>query len=547
MIDKNNNTETPVYRIAPVRTIRELVEHGKNKGGDKNCLYKGKNNDEPLSFDELIRDLGTFILSLAKGQQNIALIGENSTEWIISCLAIMCSDNVAVPLDKDLGDDELIAMVRKCECQLLFYSKDNEEFVTKLKDAEPSIRTFLLSNIYDLVNIGADLINEGFDVYEKKIPAPDDLAAIIFTSGTSGDKKGVMLTHENLASDARFACESVMASNTLILLPLHHSFSWSAAMLPMFLYVVDAHVSPNMRRILKDLQRFKPQNISVVPMVAEMLYNGILNNVRKTGKENKLKLGLLFSRFLMKLGIDRRRAIFKEIHENLGGKLELLICGGAPLDTDVQRGLYDLGIDVVCGYGITECAPIAAVEHNGQHKFGSVGLPMGCNEIKIVDPDENGVGDILIRGINVMKGYYKDEEATREAFDGEWFKTGDYGRIDKDGYLFIVGRKKNLIVLSNGENVSPEELEQRLLKIDYVKEVAVYESDRKITAEFYLDESVPDREERINKDVELFNRSVPVYKNIGKVKIRDIPFEKTTTMKIKKYLLNEGRKEERQK
>jgi long-chain acyl-CoA synthetase len=243
----------------------------------------------------------------------------------------------------------------------------------------------------------------------------------------------------------------------------------------------------------------------------------------------------------MKFGIDRRRSLFREVHENFGGRLALIICGGAALDPETEKGLYDLGIQVLNGYGITECSPIVSVNRNHHYKFGSVGLPLPCNRIKIDDPDENGIGEIMVAGSNVMLGYYKDPEATKEAFAGEWFRTGDYGRIDKDGFLFITGRKKNLIILANGENVMPEELEMKLGRLEYVVDVVCYEENGSITAEFYLDEEhFSDARSRLEEDIGIFNRTMPMQNNISGVKIRDIPFEKTTTMKIKRYLLKQG-------
>ena len=243
----------------------------------------------------------------------------------------------------------------------------------------------------------------------------------------------------------------------------------------------------------------------------------------------------------MKFGIDKRRSLFREVHENFGGRLALIFCGGAALDPETEKGLYDLGIQVLGGYGITECSPIVSANRNHYYKFGSVGLPLPCNRIKIDDPDENGIGEIMVAGSNVMLGYYKDPEATKESFDGEWFRTGDFGWIDKDGFLYITGRKKNLIILANGENVMPEELEMKLGRLEYVADVVCYEEKGSITAEFYLDEEhFPDARSRLEEDIGIFNRTMPMHKNISGVKIRDIPFEKTTTMKIKRYLLKQG-------
>ena len=350
-----------------------------------------------------------------------------------------------------------------------------------------------------------------------------------------------MLTHGNLASDVVAACRCVKGDNSQLLLPLHHTFSWASAMLAAFVYIKDLHISGNLRHILRDFRTNRPQNVSAVPMMADLLYKGVRKKKKKTGQERKLKRGIGLSRFLMKLGIDKRRELFAQVHENFGGRLEIMICGGAALDPELQQGLHNLGIEVLNGYGITECSPIVSVNRNHDYRFGSVGKPLPCNKVKIDCPDENGIGEILVSGSNVMKGYYKDPEATAEAFDGEWFRTGDYGRIDKDGFLYITGRKKNLIILANGENISPEELEEKLLRIEYVDEVVVYEYDNTITAEFYLNEKDhPDARSRIDADVKKFNKTVSKSRNIGKIKLRDEPFEKTTTMKIKRYKIGNG-------
>ena len=239
----------------------------------------------------------------------------------------------------------------------------------------------------------------------------------------------------------------------------------------------------------------------------------------------------------MKLGIDRRRKIFKTIIDNLGGNLNMIVCGGANLDPKYEKGMHDFGIEIYNGYGMTECSPAITCNRPGKIKFGSVGVPLDCCEIKINNPDEEGVGEIYVKGTSVMVGYYNEPEATAAAFDGEWFKTGDHGRIDEDGFLFIVGRKKNLICLSNGKNVSPEELEDKLSRIDYVKEVLVYEENKKIVAEFFLnEEDYPDARAKLKGDVDEFNRNMPIFKNVNKIKIRDDEFPKTTTLKIaRKY------------
>lgn len=539
------NGSYPYYEVAEVATLRELIAHGAQCGGERTVFYTGRQNDEPMSFLEAadeIRALGTCMLEDGFRGSHIALLGENSTEYCLSYFAIVNSGNVAVPLDRELPKEDLAELIEHCGCTAIVYSEKNREQVDwfqTLGGAFSELRCISLSRFSEYLSRGRALLQAGSTLFDCARVEPDTLACIVYTSGTSGKSKGVMLTHGNLASDVVATCQCVTARNTQIFLPLNHSFSWASAMFACFLYTVDAHISGNMKRIVKDLQRNSPQNISAVPMMVELLYHGIWNQARREGREQKLKNTMKLSRLLMRLGIDRRKQFFREIHEGFGGRLETIICGGAALDEELQRGLYDLGFTVINGYGITECSPVVAVNRNQDFRFGSVGRPLPCNRVMIHEPDEKGVGEIYVSGSNVMKGYYRDPEGTAEAFDGEWFKTGDFGYLDKDGFLFITGRKKNLIILANGKNVSPEELEQKLQRFEYVREVAVYEEERNITAEFYLDEkNYPDARERLEADVKHFNSGMPASKNIHRVKLRDTPFEKTTTMKIKRYLLN---------
>ena len=539
------NGPYPYYEIADVHTLRDLIAYGRENGGDHTVFYTGRHNDEPMSFitaDSEIRAVGTWLLHQGFQQKHIALLGENSTEWCLAYFAVVNSGNVIVPLDKELPREDLAELITHCGCSAIFYSEKYGEqiaYFQGLRGEFPEMRYFPLSDFDSYIAEGEKLLAEGNTLFEETEITPDTLACIVYTSGTSGKSKGVMLTHGNLASDVAATCMCVTAKNTQIFLPMNHTFSWASAMFAAFLYSVDAHISGNMKRIVKDLNRNKPQNISAVPLMVEMLYNGIWTNARKQGAEKKLKNVLVLSHALMAVGIDARKRLFRQIREGFGGNLETIICGGAALDSKLQKGLFDFGINVINGYGITECSPVVAVNRNHDYRFGSVGRPLPCNKVKIADPDENGIGEIYVSGSNVMKGYYKDPEATAEAFDGEWFKTGDYGRMDKDGFLYITGRKKNLIILANGKNVSPEELEQKLGRIEYVKEVAVYEEDKNITAEFFLDEEgYPDARSRLDRDVKAFNSSMPSSKNVKRIKTRSIPFEKTTTMKIKRYLLS---------
>lgn len=539
------NAPYPYYDIPQVKTIRELIEYGRDQGGEKPIFYLGKKDETPVSFREVYsyaEYIGTYLYSQGLHEAKIAILGENSAVWSITYFGIVTSGNVAVPLDRALPAEEIAELIIRCGCEAVFYSDSYQDYADELQRDNSLFapRFYRLADFESYTAEGRRLIEAGDREYAEHKVLPNDLACIVYTSGTSGKSKGVMLSHGNLATDVVATCMCVTARNTEVFLPLNHTFSWASSMFAAFLYSVDAHIAGNLKRMVKDLNKNKPQNFSAVPMMVEMIYKNIWDNAKKQGTEEKLRRGLRISRTLMTFGIDKRKQIFRPVHEALGGNLELIICGGASLDADLQRGFYDMGINVINGYGITECSPVVAVNRNNHFRFGSVGQPLPCNRVRIHEPDEDGIGEIYVAGSNVMLGYYDDPEATADAFDGEWFKTGDYGYIDKDGFLFITGRKKNLIILSNGKNVSPEELEEKLRHIPYVQEVAVYEEKGKIAAEFYLNtEDFPDAPARLKTDVDEFNRIQPPYKNINVIKLRSVPFEKTTTMKIKRYRLHE--------
>ena len=533
----------PYYETPDINTLRELVEYGKEKGGDKPFLF---NNDDTYitskEFAEFNRELGTFILNKGLSKTNIGIIGENTCEWYISFFSIMNSGNVVVPLDRNLSNAEKTDLVERCGCKAIFYSKKESKFIETLKEG---IQLYSFDDLNQFREEGRKRIEEGDDSYDRLVIDKDDLATIVFTSGTSGDMKGVMLTHLNLMSDTIACCKCVRSHDTQIFLPLHHTFPWASAMFSIIVCGGTVHFSSNMRRIMKDMQTNKPENLSAVPMMVEMIHNGIWTNAAKNKQDKKLKLALKLSRFLMWLGIDKRREIFKEIHDSFGGNLKIILCGGATLDEKIEREFYDFGILILSGYGITECSPVVSVNRQNDFRFGSVGKILPCNNVRIDDPDKDGIGEILVSGANVMKGYYKDPESTAAAFDGEWFKTGDYGRFDKDGFLYITGRKKNLIILSNGENVSPEGIEIKLMRLPYVKEVVVYEEDGDIVGEFYLDEeNFSEARTMLKNDIDYYNHSVQKYRNIVRYKIREIPFIKTTTMKIKRHLIERNTKKE---
>lgn len=531
--------------IPDYSTLKEIIVTGTKRGGDKKMvmyLDREKNMCE-MNYNQMWRKicgLGTYFKSLGLVEhKKIAIIGENVIEWVIAYYATLCGGNIVVPMDYKLPAEDLADQLIRCGCDALVYTAKFSSMVEEFKkDANMPVRDwFCIDDFDDFIEKGLKIYDGGDKSFEDIEVKPEDLACISYTSGTTAKSKGVMLSHKNIASNCSSACRAHTGRHVIGFIPLNHTYAWVSALFATYIVIEWGYMCDSIKDIQKDLVKIKPYNFSGVPLVVETIYDKIWKTARRTGREDVLKKGLKISNFLMKLGIDKRRKIFKTILDNLGGNLDMIICGSANLDPKYEKGMHDFGIDIFNGYGLTECSPGVTCNRADKFKFGSVGTPLDCCEIKIVNPDDEGVGEIYVKGTNVMVGYYGDPEATAAAFDGEWLKTGDFGRIDEDGFLFMVGRKKNLICLSNGKNVSPEELEDKLRRIDYVAEVLVYADDKKIIGEFFLnEEDYPDARARLKGDVDAFNRKMPSFKNINKIIVRDEEFPKTTTLKIaRKY------------
>ncbi len=538
---KSKKNKDFLYDDVPqVDNIKDLVIHGVKLGQDKKfVIYHHGNEERTRTFNDVWHDMnavGTFLYQEGLHNAHIAMLGENSYEWIAAFFSVIVGKNVFVPLDPKLTKEDLAEQLIKSDCDALFCSDEFSDKVEYFKDLpEMTVKKYYpLDSFPEYVEKGDAAIAAGNREFLDCKISPSDLACIVFTSGTTGKSKGVMLSHGNLAADVVASCQVMHGRNTVGFLPLNHTYSWVSTIFSAFICIEYGYICKNINNLTNDFKNYHPQNFCGVPLVVEVIYKRIWKTAKLSGREEILKKGIKISRFLLKLGIDKRRKIFSQIHEQLGGNLELIVCGGAALDLEYEQGLYDIGIQVLSGYGVTECSPAVTTNRIHNSKPGSVGLPLPCNEIKIHEPDSNGVGEIYVRGRNVMLGYYKDPEATADAFDGEWFKTGDFGRIDEDGFLFFTGRKKNLIVLKNGKNVSPEEIEDKLMQsYHYIKEVLVYEKNNRIVAELFLDEAeYPDARSRISADIGALNRTLPEFKRIGKHIIRDEEFPKTTTLKI---------------
>lgn len=524
-----------------MNTVKDIVIFGGKKGADKPqyTFYNFDGEVEMKTFAQVNYDLtglGQYLYKLGLRGKKVAILSENSYYWIACYFSIITGKITAVPMDPKLPDDDIIDIMIRSGCNAIYYSEDFKDTVKKMKKTDGVVieQYIKIEDFYSMVEEGHNEVKNGVESYLEDDVLPSDLAFLVYTSGTTGKSKGVMLSQKNVAVDAIATCRAMTADRTVAFLPFNHTFSWASALFACLLLSKWGYICSNLRNLQKDMYAYHPQHITAVPLAVETIYKKIWFTARKEGKEEKLKKGIKLSNALMKIGIDVRRKLFKEILDNLGGDLEMIICGGASLDTKYEKGLYELGIQIINGYGATECSPIITCNRLSNYKLGSAGYALECNDIMIKDPDEEGIGEVYARGSNVMMGYYDEPEATAEAFDGDWFKTGDYGYMDKDGFLFLRGRKKNLIVLSNGKNVSPEEIEDKLLTVDYIKEVVVYEENGAITAEFFLDENEPDAKDRLKKDVRAINMQLPTYKQVTKTKIRDTEFPKTTTLKIKR-------------
>lgn len=520
--------------------LNEMLRFCRTAFGDAAAFSfrTGKTEKQTVSFRSFYADverLAGIFYNRGLAKKRIAVLGANSYEWIVAFFAVVCIGASAVPLDKELSDPELASVLKRSDCRAVLYS---EEYAEKTVAAVcGSSLLFSFNEIRSLMKTDG----HGFCL-PQKLPA-DTEAAVVFTSGTTGKSKGVLLTHKNLVCDAIGAAQAVENyRKCLLILPAYHTFGLVAGILVPMLKGCELFICSSIRRLSRDIAFFRPQALVLVPVMAETLYRKIWASAQAEGKEKALKKALTLSRILMKFHVDLRRRLFRNILDRLGGELQGIICGGAAAGEDYVRGFFDLGIDFFSGYGITECSPVVSVNRKNACRALSAGQPLSCNRIRITDKDENGIGGVEVWGENVFSGYLDSPDEEINSFCDGWFRTGDLGRIDKDGFLYLTGRKKNLIILSNGKNVSPEEIENVLIHNPNIGEIVVYEKDGKITAEIFPDKKNcgEQTEKKINDAVNEFNRSVPAYQSIEKVIIRDREFPKTSTMKIKrKYETNE--------
>ncbi len=531
---------SPYFDVPEIKDLKQLIDYTAEHYADREVFrFEKKKEIFSVKYSQFKNDidaLGTYFYSLGLKNSKIVVYGENSYEWVVTYLAAVNGSNVIVPIDKELGAAELATLTNDSGAKAVVYSEAKAVKVEEAKADINGVENYIcISEMTDIFEKGAELIKNGNNEFLKNVIDAEQMCSLIYTSGTTGNPKGVMLNHRNLASDTVQSCKNLREpEGTVVVLPLNHTFGFMAGILCQLITGYPVYINNSIRNVLKDIQTMKPRHISVVPLYVETFYKNIWKNAKKSGKDKLLKKMIVVSNALRKVGIDLRKVFFKSVIDAFGGNLEMLITGGAPIDLKYMKGFEDIGISVVNGYGITECSPIVATNRNKEYRFGSVGLAIPGVEVKVDNPNAEGEGELLVKGPIVMMGYYNNPGATQEAFEGEWFRTGDIGRVDEDGFIFITGRKKNIIILSNGKNIYPEELEAVILGVEGVTEVLVYGKNDCICAEIYTE--TPQEKDRIKKDVQALNSTLPSQKQIQIVEFRDVEFEKTTTKKIKRFL-----------
>lgn len=561
-----------LYEGENLKDFRELVDRYENRYKDHTAfMYKRDPKDTEVlqvSYSQFAKDIKAFATSLlALGLQGkkVALIGPNRYEWCTSYLAVSTANISIVPLDKSLPENEIKSLIIRSKVDaVIFDEKYSSIFEEILEEKNTNLTQYICmdksSNLHflsypALCEKGKKILEAGNDAYEKITLDPQKVSILLFTSGTTAISKCVGLSQSNICSDiyALSQMTDIRRDDVFLsFLPLHHTFESTCT----FLYGTSCGITvafcDGLKYVQKNLVDYKVTGLVCVPLMLEIMYKKIEKGVEEEGKTSLVKTMRKVCNFLLKFGIDIRRKVFKQILDKFGGKLRMLIAGGAPMNKEAIQGFVDLGINLLQGYGLTETSPVLAGENDKYKRAGSVGFPLPGIEIKINEPNEEGIGEIMTKGPTIMHGYIDNEEATKEVLKNGWFYTGDLGRFDKDGFLYITGRKKDVIVLKNGKNIFPEELEILINSLPYVSESIVYgkpdpkDDDLTICAkivynpdtmkELYPDKPEKDYHDIIWQDIKAkVNRSMPAYKYIREIIVTDEPLIKTTTQKVKRH------------
>ena len=552
-----------IYEEKTVHDFRELVSYCSKSYGDRTA-FTIKDKEKKLhdisfiDFENNIKELGSALLDLGLENKKIAIISPDRYEWCCSYFAISTANCIVVPLDYLLPKVEMSRLIVESQVDAVIFDQKYLDLMKEILNNKNSSLKYLICMDYvkdeqtvlsfpSLLEKGRLLIDSKKSKYDLVKIDNNALAVLIYTSGTTSNPKAVMLSQNNICSNLSAMTTLIKYEpndSILVFLPLHHTLACLASFLFCYYVGFRLYFADSIKDVGKNLVEYKISGLVCVPAVLELMYKQIIKGIKKSGKYVPFKILCGISNFLLFFHIDLRRKFFKEVLDNLGGNMRTIIYGSAASNKKIIHLFNTIGIDMIQGYGLTETSPVISCENDKYHKEnGSSGYPLYNEQVKIDNPDETGIGEILVKGPNVMLGYYNNPEATKSAFKDGWFCTGDLGKFDKDGSLFITGRKKDLIVLSNGKKVFPEELEAILNKLDIVEESMIYESNDKICAKIVYSKDNPSvknlsKEEirsAINENIKIINKNLPIYKYIREFVITDEPLIKTTTQKIKRH------------
>ena len=550
-----------------IKDLKDMLNKTKKLYAN-NIAYKIRKNEGYITYTHeqvrnMVNALGTALINMGLKNKKIAIIGENRYEWEIAYLSIVCGTGIVVPLDKSLPENELKSLIERSEVEAIFYTKKHEDEIKKFRLNGTGKLKHLISmdleehkdGVYsekELIKTGEKLLKNGNKSFINAKINPEEMQIMLFTSGTTSKSKVVALSHKNLCSNL-MDIASVLDVNSddvfLSFLPLHHVFECTVGFLFSLYSGAQTVFCDGIRHIVDNLKEYNVSVMASVPAIYERIFKIVRKNIEKEGNLEKI---LQKEEEYKNKSMEEKKQIFKEIHEMLGGNIKLLISGAAALDKTIEEKYRKLGLNLVQGYGLTETSPIIGIGTNENYRLGSIGKTVPHVEAKIIDKDSEGIGELIVRGPNVMLGYYQNTEATKDVIKEGWFYTGDLAKIDKDGYIFICGRKKSVIVLKNGKNIFPEEMENLVNRIEGVKESFIFgkqvsddKDDIKINVKIVIDTEiiknvykVSDDEQEIYKviseKVKEINKTMPPYKAIRGIILTKTPLIRTTTNKIKR-------------
>ena len=556
-----------LYKTIEITDLKDMLNKTRKIYGEK-IAYKIKKEEGKYieitheQVRNMVDCLGTQLIDMGLKNKRIAVIGENRYEWEIAYLSVVCGTGIVVPLDKSLPENELESLIERSEVEAIFYSKKYEDILTKIKYKQSNKLKHLISmdntenneGIYsqeELIKQGEKLLKNGNRKFVNAKIEPESMSIMLFTSGTTSNAKVVALSHKNICSNLMDigSILDVTSEDTLLsILPIHHVFECTVGFLFSLYKGARTVFCDGLRHVVDNLKEYNVSVMACVPGIYERIFSMIEKQLKATGKLNDL---LEKKEKYEKLSMEERKEKFKEVHDILGGNIKLLISGAASLDPNVEEKYNLVGLNLVQGYGLTETSPVVAVGTKKERKIGSIGKAVPSAKVKLANVNKDGMGELVVSAPSVALGYYNDSKATKEAFKGEWFYTGDLAKIDEEGYIFICGRKKSVIVLKNGKNIFPEEMENLVNKIEGVKESFIFgkqqsesQDDIKINVKIVFDREVVKEAYKVNTDEEIYsefakkikeiNSKMPRYKSIKGILLTEKPLIRTTTNKIKR-------------